>query len=274
MNKFNTFTFQKKLRKLGLEEGSTVYVTGNLGKIGFPYSLSGTKIKSKIQILEFYLNTILEIIGVNGTIIFPTHSFDLIKNQEIFDPNETPTNYTFSEFLRIKLQSRRQVHPYASISSYGKYAKKIIPDLITKHAYGLDSPYTFFENNECLFISLGLPLRKSISAVHYCEFKVGVPYRYTKSFKQLLRLNGKESLEEFFLYVWYDDVQIVRDGNKKIFSIENIRRNTKKELIGNSFAESIPINIFIRETIQAMLIDPYIWTKEIKGNKGYIPWEK
>lgn len=272
MNNLNSISFKKALNELGVKPGSILYITGNLGNIGLPHNLSGEKIKGRKQILDFYLNGILDSIGTNGTIVFPTHSFNLIENKDIFDPNQTPTNYTLSEYLRKTLKAKRQLHPYSSLASYGKHSDKIISKNITKHPYGLDSPYKFLEENDCIFISLGLPARKSISAVHYCEFKVGVPYRYTKSFKNYIKVNNKEYLEEFFLYVCYEQVKIIRDNNIKIFAIPSINKLIKKQLIGNSIMESIPLNVFISETSKAMLNDPYIWTREIKKINNIIPW--
>ncbi len=272
MKNLNSISFKKVLNELGVKPGSTLYITGNLGNLGLPHNLSGEKIKGRNQILDFYLNGILDSIGTNGTIVFPTHSFNLIESKDVFDPNQTPTNYTLSEYLRTTLKANRQLHPYSSLASYGRHSEKIISKNITKHPYGTDSPYKFLEENDCIFISLGLPARKSISAVHYCEFKVGVPYRYTKSFKHYICTNTKEYLEEFFLYVCYEKVKIIRDKNIKIFAIPSIKRFIRTQLIGNSIIESIPLNIFINETSKAMLNDPYIWTREIKSINNIVPW--
>lgn len=272
MNNLNSISFKKALYELGVKPGSIIYITGNLGNLGLPHNLSGEKIKGRNQILDFYLNGILDSIGTNGTIVFPTHSFNLIENKDTFDPNQTPTNYTLSEYLRKTLKAKRQLHPYSSLASYGKHSDKIISKNITKHPYGMDSPYKFLEENDCIFISLGLPARKSISAVHYCEFKAGVPYRYTKSFNQSIFFNDKESLEEFFLYVCYREVEIIRDKNIKIFSKNSIKKNLKVQSIGNSFIEGIPLNLFIAETLKIMLIDPYVWTRGIKTSTKIKPW--
>lgn len=273
MESFNELDFRGALTKLGVEKGSIIYITGNLGKIGAP-SLFGKRIKNKQDILKFYLNGILDFIGENGTIVFPTHTWNLVRSNIPFDPEKTPTHITFSEYIRNKLPVKRQIHPFASICAYGKYANSIISDEITRHPYGINSPYEFLAKNKCIFISLGMPARRSIAPVHYCEFKAGIPYRYTKSFKHKILINGKYSYEEFFLFVCYNNVEILRDQNDKIFSLEKIRKKTLKADLGNSFIESISLDYFINETLSSMLNDPYIWVKEIKSNSNNIPWLK
>lgn len=272
MKELNKLNLKRVLHKLGVQDGSIIYITGNLRNLGFPESQEYQRITGKKNILSFYLEAILETVGKNGTIVFPTHTFDLVGSDKVFNLQNTPTKYTLSEYLRTNLEVRRQIHPYASIAAFGKHSKEIISDKITKHPYGIDSPYNFFENNKCIFISLGILAREAISAVHYCEFKAGVPYRYTKSFKHRIIVNGYESLEEFFLFVWYRHVRILRDKNLKIFSLEKIKNNLKREQIGSSFIESIPLNVFISETSKAMLEDPYIWTREIEEINGPLPW--
>ncbi len=269
----NSDNFKNTLINLGINKGSIVYVTGNLGNLGNPYTKSGQKIRTKKEILEFYFQSIMDVIGKSGTLIFPCHSFNLVNKEIIFDPLITPTNYTFSEFLRNKLPIERQIHPYASIAAYGKFSKKIISDQITKHPYGINSPYKYLEENNCFFVSLGLKARRTISAVHYCEFKIGVPYRYTKLFRHRVKIKGIETFEEFFLYVCYDNIEIVRDRNKKIFEDNKIKKLLKKFSIGNSFIESIPMNLFIKETLELMIKDPFIWIKSIKKEDKKLPWE-
>ena len=274
MTVLTNINFENLIKKLGVKKDSIVYITGNLGMLGFPELLSGEKIKNKEKILEFYMRSILNVIGEKGTLVFPTHTFDLVKSDKVFDPTQTPTNYTLSEYLRNNLPARRQFHPFASLAAYGRYADEIISKNITRNPYGPYSPYEFLRNNNCKLLSLGLPARKTISAVHYCEFLVGVPYRYIKSFNQKVNINGEVKIEEFFLYVCYENIKIERDRNKKIFSSEKIKENLKRGKIGNSYLETLNLDKFINETIDIMLNDPYIWTRSIEKINDYSPWEK
>ena len=274
MKALTHINLENLIKKLGVKKDSIVYITGNLGMLGFPELISGEKIKNKDKILEFYLNSILNVIGEKGTLVFPTHTFNLVRSNKIYDPIQTPTNYILSEYLRNNLPTRRQLHPYASIAAYGRYADEIISKKLTRNPYGPDSPYEFLRNNNCKHLSLGLPARRTISAVHYCEFVVGVPYRYIKSFKQKIKINGEIKIEEFFLYVCYENIRIERDRNKKIISSEKIQEHLKKGEIGNSFIETVNLDKFINEAINIMSNNPYIWTKSVEKIDDLFPWEK
>ena len=58
--------------------------------------------------------------------------------------------------------------------------------------------------------------RLSISLIHYIELICGVPYRFTKSFKQKIKYKIN-SQKEFYHFVLRKGKKIVRDRNKKIF---------------------------------------------------------
>ena len=79
----------------GVANGSVVYVTGNLGRLGFTSSQPGRK----VQTMEDHLDVLLELLGPNGTIVFPTHSWSTFKDGfGEFDPEHTQCDYLFSEF--------------------------------------------------------------------------------------------------------------------------------------------------------------------------------
>ena len=65
----------------------------------------------------------MDVIGKEGTLVFPCDTFNLVNKEIIFDPLKTPTNYTFSEYLRNTLPTERQIHPYSSLAAYGKFSK-------------------------------------------------------------------------------------------------------------------------------------------------------
>lgn len=254
-----------------IESGDTVYITGNMGKLGIPVNEDGNKMRNKKDILNFYSETIQEYLGENGTIVFPTHTWGLVKGSEVFDPENTACDYLFSEFLRTNLDCKRQLHPFASVAAFGAKAEQIISSKITRHAYGPHTPFEYLRNNRSIHLSIGLEISQSFSAAHYCEFVCGVPYRYTKSFiKQIKDQESRVEMEEFFLYVCYLNPNLTRDRNKKLFARGNIK--PLQQNIGRGIIETLDLDATINTYIELMMDDPYIWLKEIDGEKDLWPW--
>ena len=265
-------SLRNALTKCGVSQGSTVYVTGNLGRLGPPLNQDGIRFKSKQKILEFYKSTILEIIGRNETLVFPTHSWDLVHRNVLFNINTTPCDYLFSEYLRTTLKCKRQIHPFASVAAHGYYADQIIKDQIQLHPYSYLSPFAQLEQITSVHLSLGMPLSRTFSAVHYCEFQCGVPYRYTKGFKQKIVLDGSEIEKEFFLYVNYIKEGITRDRNMKIFS--QVKTPILSQSIGSSYIQGISLDQAIQEVKTLMNDDPYIWIRTIEADPEQWSWRK
>jgi len=267
----NKQTLVAALEKGEIQSGDTVYVTGNMGKLGLPCLTNGTQIRRKTDVLKFYADTILDFLGNNGTIVFPTHSWGLVKSNETFVPNETTCDYLLSEYLRVTLNCNRQLHPFASVAAYGARAKEIISHKLTRHPYGPGTPFERLKSDRAMHLSIGLPIEQSFSAAHYCEFVCGVPYRYTKSFTKQIRLeNGNEVSEEFFLYVCYLKPTLTRDRNKKAFEKGCIVPNEQK--IGKGMIQTIQLDKTINRYIELLQDDPYIWLKEISGQSPDWPW--
>jgi len=265
-------SFRNALSQCGISKGSTVYVTGNLGRLGPPLSQDGIRLKNKQQILEFYKSTILELIGSTGTLVFPTHSWDLVHRNVVFNGDITPCDYLFSEYLRTTLKCRRQIHPFASIAAHGYHADQIINDQIQLHPYSYLSPFAQLERITSVHLSLGLPVSRTFSAVHYCEFLSGVPYRYTKGFRKKIILDGRTVEKEFFLYVNYQKEGIARDRNVKIF--RQLKTPILKSEIGSSYIQSISMNEAIQEIKALMNNDPYIWVRTIEASQEQWSWRK
>ena len=259
------------LNRLGLRKGQTVYVTGNIGMMGHPLDANDQPIKDKNEIAKFYLNAIEDVVGSSGTVVFPTHSWPEVSNKAAFCLKTTKSDYFLSEYIRLNRSSRRQWNPFASVSAYGELSREIISEKIARHVYGHGSPTAKLAEFEAIHLSIGLSSNLTISAVHHCEFLSGVPYRYMKSFTKYCTFGKIKGQFEFFLHVLYNkpDLEITRDKNQKIFTSSRIHSNHKELRLGRAIISSIPINIFVDETVKLMQSDPYIWTASINGDQ---PW--
>lgn len=271
--KSHSLTYQnlsESLTKLGISKGSIVYITGDISKLGIPVDTLGHKIYSKRKIYDFYIDTIKQLLGSTGTLVFPTHSWSLVGNETIFNPSTTPTDYPLSEYIRTHHEVARQIHPFASISAIGSQKDTIIENHIQLHPYNIRSPFANLEKVNCIYLSIGMNIRYNFSPVHYCEFCCGVPYRYSKAFQKKLFIDNIITEKEFYLYSCYLNVALERNRNQKIFSDTNT--TLQSIAIGKSLLETCQLNIEIKRIKEIMLVDPYIWLDSYDKTGPELPW--
>ena len=136
------------LRNIGLKTGDHVAVTVSYGEIGNVEDGPVT-----------VLDSILEVIGPEGTLMMPTYSTSSLpfklKREFVFDP-ETSPSYTgyVTELLRLRPGSIRSHHPVSSITSVGKYTKYLTKGH-DENALGL-LPFFRLANLGGKYLSIGL----------------------------------------------------------------------------------------------------------------------
>lgn len=111
--------FKSDLKKLGIKKGDSVMIHCS-------YKSLGTKIAPE----DFY-NTILEILGDEGTLIIPAFSYDTVNYENpVFDKAETPSCVGFlPEFFRTNIKGvKRSLHATHSCCAIGKNADYLIKD--------------------------------------------------------------------------------------------------------------------------------------------------
>lgn len=256
MKKFYTYEdIILAYKKIGIKKGDVLYVTADLPKLGYfnPFK----------KILNYHYKALINSIGKDGTISFPTFSYSLVKSRKLFSIKNTPSETgVFTEFLRKRKKSIRQIHPYSSITSLGKFAKFISTNN-SKHAHGYDSPFQKLAELDAKFIGIGLEPRYTQSQVHTIETILNVPYRFTKEFIHKVKLeDGKIIKDKFYLYVLYNYLRkIPRDRNKKIFKNFLKKNAIKKSKCGNNYIYSYSMKKFHESTINLMKRDLYVWMR-------------
>lgn len=240
-------------KSVGLAKGRVVYLTGNIGALG------RFENKAKDKLLEAHFEVILDLIGGEGTLVVPTHTWSLCNSDKIFDIAATPSETgVLSEFVRCREGSVRQFHPFSSSTAYGKLSE-LICTRNSLHAYGPNSPCARIIDADAIHVSFGLPINKTISMVHHVELVMGVPYRYTKEFVHPCLVDGKVRLKEFYLYVTRQDVDITRDRNKRILDFYAVKNEIKTAQLGRSSVQSLEKKKLFDSTVDLFSRDIYAW---------------
>jgi len=138
--------------ELSLRSGDTVYVHSSIDQLNLSF--------------PFYriLFLIHEVIGANGTVLFPTYpnhrisSYEYLRQGRIFDVRKSPS-YTgiLSEFARRQRNAVRSLHPTKSVCAIGKYAKELTSThQLSPFPYDTCSPYHKLIEYDARIIGLGV----------------------------------------------------------------------------------------------------------------------
>lgn len=165
-------TIKKDLTSLGLKAGDMVIVHSSLSSMG---NVDGGA--------KTVISAIQDIIGKNGTLMFPTFTYATVYNGEPFIHAQTPVCVgLIPETFRKMPGVIRSLHPTHSVAVWGKYAK----ELTAKHyqdetPMGINSPYRQLAKHGAKILMLGCSLN-STSYMHALEEEAGVEYCLRKDY--------------------------------------------------------------------------------------------
>jgi len=204
------------LKKINLNKHKNIYLVSNLKKIG--------RIKiPKNKKLKIILDGIEKIVGNNFTIFSPSASMNLINTNTIFDLKNTPVYKMGPLAEMIRKKSRyRSLHPYWSISGYGKNAN--ILNKVSNHSYAFGSPWSKFLELDTLQVNIGIHPSKAVTLIHHVETVCGVPYRYTKEFSHKIKTKNKILVKKFLMSVRYKNTLIEKKKKLNELKIEELRK--------------------------------------------------
>ena len=157
------------LRSLGLKEGDVVIVHSSLSSMG---SVDGGA-ETVILALE-------DVIGSEGTLLFPAFTYASVYGGEAYDPQNTKVCVgKIPETFRSMPEVIRSFHPTHSVAARGKYADEITRDhKLDNTPLGKNSPYAKLAKYNAKILMLGCSLN-STSYMHALEEEAKVPYALT-----------------------------------------------------------------------------------------------
>lgn len=125
------------------------------------------------------LISFLQAIGSSGTLLLPTFNFGFTQGQP-FDIRMTPSEMGALTNAALKLGIRTG-HPIYSFAVLGA-RKEEFKNLNNFSGYGQDSPFGWLHRNNGKIAILDLDENNSMTAYHYVEECLNVPYREHKTF--------------------------------------------------------------------------------------------
>ena len=193
--------FIASLKKLGVKNGDILYISSD-----FTLFLADLADTYGIENINYELNTLIdnlqELVGNNGTILFPIFSWEFNKAKTFDIKNTKGSTGAISNWI---LQNRkdflRTKHPMYSFMVWGKDARSLA-NINNVDAFGQFSPFGYIHKNNAKMIFFDISVRQGITFVHYAEEILQVPYRYFKSFcSDYIDENGVKSKRSYVMYV-------------------------------------------------------------------------
>ena len=194
MKKFSINEIDAFLDKSNLCQGDTLFVHNSFLKFGIPSDIPIA------TLAEVFYSRIKNKIGDSGTIAVPTFNFDFC-NDIPFNRQKSPSQGmgVFSEYVRTLTDSKRSLHPMQSLSVIGKNSDYIIEN-DTDSTFNPEGPFDRLIELNAKIILLGADFN-TVSMIHWVEEKYLVPYRYWKTFSGTIIDDGKESNQDYKMYV-------------------------------------------------------------------------
>ncbi len=131
---------------------------------------------------EGLIETLIDILGDQGTLLMPTYNFEMWTQRGCFDIKETPSEVgVISEVFRKREDVGRTIHPIHSLAVWGKY-KEEFESMRYCNSFGKDSIFSRLKKYNALYITIGLGDKMPFLPCHYTENIMNVSYRKIKNF--------------------------------------------------------------------------------------------
>lgn len=166
------------------------------------------------------IDTLMELLGTEGTLIMPAYNFTQWTENHYFDVLETTSEVgAITEIFRKKPEVARTAHPIHSLSVWGKYKDKFA-SLDYASSFGQDSIFANLIEVNALYATIGLGHKMPFLPCHYTEVQMEVPYRRVKDFAGIyLDSKRNTSLKVYNFHVRKSKLNPVFDGHS--YMIEN-----------------------------------------------------
>ncbi len=188
----------RQWRDAGLEPGGTLLLHSSLRRTTRIVARAGGEVASAAEVV---LDSILEALGPDGTLLLPLFNFDFTTGVA-FDIRATPSHMgALTEAGRLRPGAVRTGHPIYSFAVLGRQAGAF-RGVENFSGYGPDSPFALLRAMSGRIGVLDLPDQHSMTFYHHVEEMKAVAWRYHKTFKgDYVDADGVRSTRQFGLFV-------------------------------------------------------------------------
>ncbi len=160
----------------GIEPGDTILIHSNIKRTLIELRRSGVAVTP-----EEILQSFLDALGTQGTLLLPLFSFDFASGVP-FDIRTSPSRMgALTEAGRLHKDAVRTGHPIYSFAVIGHHSEAFA-NLDNESGYAEDSPFGVLRTLNGKIGVLDLEDQNSMTFYHHVEEVMQVDYRYYKTF--------------------------------------------------------------------------------------------
>jgi len=179
------FDYKNFFKKLDLYKYDNILINSSILEF-----LIYERKNKKIFNISNFINELIESLNPKATLFIPAYNWDFC-NGKIFDKNSTePKTGSLAKSILKRTDFFRTQNPLYSFFVYGKNASKLA-NIDEDNCFNFNSVFGYLIKKKAVNIFLGLDYKKAFTFVHVAEQKAKVNYRYLKSIKGKVLINGK-----------------------------------------------------------------------------------
>ncbi|MBU4118741.1 MAG: AAC(3) family N-acetyltransferase [Proteobacteria bacterium] len=250
----------------GLAPGDIAMVHSRLFTLGrIPVGVS------KDDFADVFINALSEVVGPEGTLIFPTFTLSTCKTG-FYNVAETKSEMgALSERARLRGDAIRTLHPIFSVAVLGNRLD-IFKTASLSTCFGENSSFDILhqlnsagpDKGKVKFMTIGIESPpEAISYIHSIEEKMAVPYRYHKNFRGIIRAKNED--------ISYDVCYFVRDLSTEVMFDKHACWSVLKDqdgVITVGFGNS-SISVLSETTVFETLINVIVGKSDFLCRGGY-----
>lgn len=198
------------LMGLGVKRGDILYIASDITSFMFILSTEyGIRGRQNINMaLNCFVDVFQEVIGEEGTILFPVFSWDWCRDGR-FDILHTKGEVgSLSNWvLENRKDFVRTGHPIYSFMVWGKDSDYLLK-LNNQDAWSHTSPFYYMQTNHAKQLFFNIEAHQGMTFVHYIEQECDVWYRHPKYFfGEYIAADGVKETRMYSMYVRDVDVE-------------------------------------------------------------------
>ncbi|MDB4466628.1 AAC(3) family N-acetyltransferase [bacterium] len=192
----NAYSYTEIPEILNIQRGDLLLIGSDILKLALNVKEEGERFDPNC-----FIDSFLQRLGSEGTLLFPTFNFNFCKNIAYDFKNTSTAMGTLPKVCLQRKDFRRTWHPIHSFCVAGHLQDKIC-GLTHESSFGEGSTFEFLHENNGKMLIIGLPLQGAFTYVHYVEELEQVEYRYRKKFSApYTDVFGKTTIPTVSMYV-------------------------------------------------------------------------
>ncbi len=200
--------YKIELINMGLKKDDVVCMASGIsGLIKRAKEEIGLKDEDRGKFLDEFINSCIDIIGPNGTLLIQSFTWDFCRGNGFDYYNSKSEVGALSNYvLENRKDFKRTKHPIYSFLVWGA-KQDFFVSLDNQDAWGMGSPFAYFREFKAKQLLVACEPLAGMTFLHFVEQWTGVPYRHPKYFfGKYIDEAGKEEVRTYSMYVRDIDV--------------------------------------------------------------------